>query len=148
MRYSGPWSDMHRHGREDRGSLTAFVALFLVALMALLGLVVDGGREMSADQAAQAEAEQAARAGAGALSVQGLRSGQIQVDQQQAISDAVGFTVTSGHPGSVSVEGGVVTVTVIYSMPTSVLGIIGVSSLRVSATASAVDIAGVTREDQ
>ena len=53
----------------DRGSVTAFVALLLVALVALAGLVVDGGAAMSAHQAAVDEAQQAARAGAGALSV-------------------------------------------------------------------------------
>lgn len=148
MNRSGVSGGSHPHVKEGQGSISAFVALFLVALMVMLGLVVDGGREMSADQAAQAEAEQAARAGAGALTVGGLRSGLIELDQQEAISDAVEFTVQSGHPGTAEVEGDVVTVRVDYSIPTSVLGIVGVSSLPVSATASAIDVVGVTREDR
>src|SRR5581483_8008697 len=50
--------------RDDDGSVTAFVAVLLVALFALMGLVVDGGTAISAQQSAVDEAEQAARAGA------------------------------------------------------------------------------------
>ena len=134
--------------RGDQASISAFVVLLMVALIALLGLVVDGGRAMTARQSAQDEAEQAARAGAGALSVDALRSGQLVLDQQTAVTDAVNFTVQSGHPGRATVSGDTVTVTVSYGVPTDVLGIVGVSSLPISATASAVDVDGVTREDQ
>ncbi len=128
----------------DRGSVSAFVALLLVALVALAGLVVDGGAAMSAHQAAVDEAEQAARAGAGALSTDGLRSGSLVIDQDDAIRSAEAFTSAAGHPGTAAVSAGAVTVTIHYRVPTSVLGIIGITSLPVSATASAVDVQGVT----
>ncbi len=131
--------------RDDHGSLTAFVALLLVALVALGGLVLDGGSAFSAQQAAANEAEQAARAGAGALSVDALRAGSLQLDDQAAVAAAEAFTAAAGHPGVATVVAGVVSVRIAYRIPTSVLGIVGISTLPVSATASAVDVQGVTR---
>jgi Flp pilus assembly protein TadG len=129
----------------DEASVSAFVALMLVALFVVLGMVVDGGTALADHQSAVDEAEQAARAGAGALSVDALRSGSLQLDPQAAIAAAEAFTVAAGHPGSATVSSGVVTVSIRYRMPTSVLGIVGIDSLSVSATASAVDLGGVVR---
>ena len=129
----------------DEGAIAAFVLLVLVGLVALLGLVVDGGTALTARQAAEVEAEQAARAGAGAVSVDALRSGLVQIDTAAAITAAEQFTVASGHPGTADVIGGVVTVRIMYQVPTEVLGIIGIDHLRVSAVASAIDVNGVAR---
>jgi Flp pilus assembly protein TadG len=130
--------------REDGGSVTAFAVLLLVALFVVMGMVLDGGSQVSAHQSAVDEAEQAARAGAGALSVDALRLDSIQLDDQQAISAAEAFTVASGHPGSATVVGQTVIVHVQYRIPTAILGIVGITSLPVSASASAVDVSGVT----
>ena len=119
--------------------------LVLVGLVALLGLVVDGGAALTARQAAEVEAEQAARAGAGAVSVDALRSGYVRIDPAAAVAAAEAFTVAAGHPGSASVAGGVVTVRITYQVPTDILGVIGIDRLRVSAVASAVDVNGVAR---
>ncbi|MGA8725865.1 MAG: pilus assembly protein TadG-related protein [Acidimicrobiales bacterium] len=140
-----PATDARPHcSFSDCGSVSAFVALLLVALVALAGLVVDGGAAMSAHQAAVDEAQQAARAGAGALSTDALRSGSLVIDQDAAVRSAEAFTSAAGHPGTAAVSAGAVTVTIHYRVPTSVLGIIGITSLPVSATASAVDVQGVT----
>jgi Flp pilus assembly protein TadG len=130
--------------RTDEGGLTAFVLLLLVSLVALLGLVVDGGAALTAHQSAQVEAEQAARSGAGALSVDALRTGAIRLDAAAAVRAAEQFTTTAGHPGTATVDGGVVTVHVQYVVPTVVLGIVGIDQLRVSAGASAENLHGVT----
>lgn len=141
----GRTTDAPSHSRfSDRGSISAFIALLLVALVALAGLVVDGGAALSAHQAAVDEAEQAARAGAGALSTDALRSGSLVIDQDAAIDSAEAFTSAAGHPGTATVSGGAVTIAIHYRIPTSVLGIVGITSLPVSATASAVDVQGVT----
>lgn len=50
-------------GLSEEGAITAFAVLLLVALMALLGLVVDGGAAFLAHQSAETEAEQAAVGG-------------------------------------------------------------------------------------
>ena len=57
---------------------------------------------------------------------------------------AEAFTVAAGHPGTASVSGGAVHVQIRYRIPTAVLGIVGISSLPVSASAIAVDVRGVT----
>lgn|GEM_PF-917024 len=129
---------------DDDGSLAPFVVLLLVALMALLGLVVDGGAALTAHQSAVVEAEQAARSGAGAISVDALRSGYVQLDPGSAVAAAERFAAAAGHPGTATVSGGVVTVRVNYSLPTTVLGIIGIRTIAVSAEASAIDLHGVT----
>jgi hypothetical protein len=126
------------------GSIGAFVVLLLLALFALIGLVVDGGSAITAQQSAYNEAEQAARAGAGAVSVDALRSGLVRIDQSGAVAAAEAFTVAAGHPGIATVSGGTVHVQVHYRIPTEILGIVGISSLPVSASASAIDVHGVT----
>lgn len=133
-----------RSALSEQGSVTAFVALLLVALFVLIGLVLDGGSALAAHQAATNEAEQAARAGAGALSVDALRSGSLAIDQQEAVAAATAFTVASGHPGSASVSSGTVVVHVAYRIPTVILGIVGIRSMPVSASARAIDVHGVT----
>ena len=134
-----------RMGLRDDGAIAAFVVLVMVALLALLGLVVDGGTVLTARQAASAEAEQAARVGAGALSIDALRAGQIQIDASAAVATAEQFMMAAGHPGTAVVTGGVVTVRIDYQVPTAILGLIGIGRLDVSATAAAVDVGGVTR---
>ncbi len=133
-----------RDGGSEDGSVSAFVALLLVAVIVLMGLVVDGGAAITAQQAAYDEAEQAARAGAGSLSVDALRSGSVQLDQNRAVAAAEAFMVATGHPGVATVSAGVVVVQVRYRIKTQVLGIVGIVTLPVSATASAVDVHGVT----
>lgn len=128
----------------QEGSISAFMVLMLVAVVVLMGLVVDGGAVLSAQQAASDEAEQAARAGAGALSVNALRTGVVELNQQEAIAAAEKFTVAAGHPGVATTSSGMVTVVIRYRIHTEILGIVGVDSLSVSASASAVDVQGVT----
>jgi hypothetical protein len=128
----------------QEASISAFVILFMLAVFALMGLVVDGGSALSAQQAASDEAEQAARAGAGQLSIDALRSGVVQLNQSKAISEAEQFTVDAGHPGIATVSAGTVTVQIEYQMPTVLLGMIHIPFITISATASAVDVQGVT----
>jgi Flp pilus assembly protein TadG len=116
----------------------------LIAVFVLIGLVVDGGAVLSAQQSASDEAEQAARAGAGALSVDALRTGAVALNQQEAVVAAERFTAAAGHPGIATVSSGMVTVVIQYRIHTEILGIVGIDSLPVSASASAVDVQGVT----
>ena len=132
-----------RRTQNEGGSISAFLALLAVALMALAGIAIDGGRVVVARQAANAEAEQAARAGASALSIGGLRAGALTLDVPAAIAAAESFTDASGHPGSAMVIGSTVVVTVDYRLPTDVLGIVGIRSLVVSGRGAATDLMGV-----
>ena len=131
--------------RDDQGAIAAFLALVMVGLLALLGLVIDGGTALTSSQAAQVEAEQAAGAGAGALSVDALRAGVVQIDGAAATAAAQKFMVAAGHPGTVDVVGGLVSVHIRYQVPTAVLGLVGINRITVVADAAAVDVSGVVR---
>jgi hypothetical protein len=138
---------LRRAKRDETGVLTAYVAVLAVALLAIVGMAVDSGRALAAQGLAAGEAEQAARAGAGQLSVQGLRDGRLYVDPSAAVKAAEAYTLLSGHPGTATVSNGVVTVRVVVVVPTTILDIVGVKSITVSATASASDISGVTKQN-
>jgi len=131
----------------DRGSLTVFVAVLALALFVLVGLVIDGGRALSENAAAASDAEQAARLGAGQLSLDGIRAGVVTINPSAAIASAQRFLIGMGRTGTVSVFGQTVVVHVDSSAPTAVLGIIGIDHIRVSVTASATNVHGVTRSD-
>jgi Flp pilus assembly protein TadG len=129
--------------RDETGMLTAFVAVLAVALLAVAGMAVDFGRAIAAQRLATDEAGQAARAGAGRLSVNALRDGRVSINDASAIEAAEQYMLICGHPGTAWVHDGVVTVRVVEVVPTTVLGIVGVSTITVSAMASAADVSGV-----
>jgi Flp pilus assembly protein TadG len=131
----------------ERGSLTVFTAVFCVALFVLIGLVVDTGRAISARAAAMSEAEQAARTGAGQVSVGALRSGTVEVDPTAAVDAAEEYLASVGQTGWTSVVGETVTVHVESQEPTVILGIVGINRIHISVSASATDLHGVTEED-
>jgi Flp pilus assembly protein TadG len=133
--------------RDESGVLTAFVAVLAVALFVIVGMAVDCGRAIAAQRLAADEAEQAARTGAGQVSVPALRAGQVVLDSPAAVHWAEGYTISSGHPGTATASNGIVTVRVVVAVPTTILGIVGVPTITVSATASASDVRGVTKQD-
>jgi Flp pilus assembly protein TadG len=118
--------------------------VFLTMFLALAGLVADGGHYLDAKQAAAAEAEQAARAGAGSLDVGELHAGTIALDPATAVTTAENFMNSSGQPGTAWVVGNTVYAQISYRMPTQILGIIGVGSMALSVTESATDVSGIT----
>jgi len=127
----------------EDGSIVVFTLLFVVALLALIGLVVDGGRAIAAKESAMAETEQAARVGADMLSRSALYDGWIKDNYAQAIDAAEIYMLHSGHPGTASVYGGTVVAAIDpYNMPTTFLAIIGIKSLSISAVSSVTNIAG------
>ena len=135
-----------RRGRSlelEQGALTPFVLLLCVALMAVLALIVDGGRALSARQAAFAEAEQAARVGATQLSIASLHAGLTTLQIGSAEAAAEQYMSASGHPGSAVVVGGCVLATVRpYALATPLLALVGIDHLPVSASAGATAVVG------
>jgi Flp pilus assembly protein TadG len=131
----------------ETGSLTVFVVFLALALFALVGLVVDSGRAISARSAAMNQAEQAARTGAGQLSIQGLRSGQVEIDPLAAVEAAEAYLSSVGDTGTATVSGNVVTVRVQETEPTVILQIVGIDRIKISVEASAMDVRGITRQD-
>lgn len=128
----------HRFDDSESGMVTAFVVIFTVALLAMAGLVLDGGLALSAKVQAIDDAQAAARAGAQAINIPLYRStGQITLDPAHATADAEHYLAQSGHTGTVTVDGDQVTVTVTISQPTQILSLVGIDHIPVSATGSA-----------
>lgn len=143
---SGAGRDRHWRGADD-GSFTVFLTVLALALFALIGLVVDGGRAVAAQSAAAGESEQAARLGADQISVEALRLGTVAIDPASATRAAYAYLRSVGTSGTVTISGQTVVVHVQSSVPTEILGIIGIRQIGVSASASASNVHGVTRED-
>ncbi|HLN07208.1 MAG TPA: pilus assembly protein TadG-related protein [Acidimicrobiales bacterium] len=137
-----PTASSRRASSPELGAVTPFVMLLCVALVALLALVVDGGRVLNARETALSEAEQAARAGAVQLSASSLHGGLTAVQVASAIATAERYMAASGHPGSATVAGTVVVTTVRFLLPTPLLALVGISALPVSASAAATAVVG------
>jgi hypothetical protein len=120
--------------------MTVFVLAWVVALWAIVGLAVDGGRAMAAKAAGETLALRAARQAASAVSVEQLRRGQVLVDPGTARAAAAAVLAESGSrwQGHLAVlQGGrEVVVQVSARLPTDVLGFIGVPWLVVRATSA------------
>lgn len=127
-------------GTAEQGAVTVFVVLFTVALLAVAGLVIDGGYALGAKRQAMNHAEQAARAGADALDPAALRDGRTVVDGSRAADAAQQYLALVGARGTVDVVGGEVTVTVTSRQDTTMLSAVGVTSIPISASATALSI--------
>lgn len=142
---SGP-----RHGarRGDAGSASIILVLLTPALLAVAGLVVDGGRAINARERAANQAEQAARAAADALDIDALRAGTGElIDPVAAKRRAESYLAASGSTGTVTVNSGTVTVTVTATTRTAFFAVIGIHQIRVTGSAAARPARGVVSEE-
>ena len=86
----------------DEGATSAVVVVLATALFALGGLVFDGGRAITGRQRAANEAEQAARAGVDAVSLDTLRGdGALTLDPRRARAAAESYLAATGNTGRV-----------------------------------------------
>lgn len=130
----------------DRGSLTLMLAVLMVALLALAGLVIDGGRKLNEAENAYAIAQEAARAGAGQVDTSAAYgAGKFHVDQAQAIAAARAYLASAGYQGTVSAVGAdQIGVSVTVTQQTTVLSLIGIDTMTSTGTAVASLVTGVT----
>lgn len=137
---------MRRWQRCEAGQVTAFVTIVTMALVLATGLVVDGGRLIEAKRRVNNRAEQAARAGAQALSVEALRSSGDQVIDKEGAGAAVrDYLSRVGSEGRVlSVSGDSVTVEVTDSTSLLILGVAGLADQTVTGTGTARNVRGIT----
>ena len=119
----------------DRGSITAFVVVITMTIMACAGLAVDGARVVGAKVAAADHAENAARAGA--QEVTALREGgPPRLDPARARASAEAYLADQGVSGEVSATAQRITVTVRATVATTLLRLVGISAKTVTATRS------------
>lgn len=121
------------------------LVLFL-ALIALAGIVIDGGAKLNQAENANAIAQEAARAGAGNVNqANAYASGKFTVDQAQAIAAARQYLASAGYRGTVSAPTpDTIQVTVTVTSPTRVLSVIGIGSMTSTGSATASLVTGVT----
>ena len=140
-------------GDGEQGAALVWLLLLAPVLFAFAGLVLDGGRSISARQDAANLSEQAARTAVDQLDVDSRTSGIdvqfLQIDPAAARSAACGY-VAAARPGascSVRLTGdGQVRVQVDVTTPTAILGVIGVRQLHASGTGQARPAFGATQE--
>lgn len=122
-----------RDGR-DEGYVSVMVAGVVLAVMAAIGLVVDGSIALAAHRTANNEAEQAARAAAQAIDLtsytDGQGQGQPRIDPAAARAAAAAYLQGTGDPYTVEITGpSQITVTVTVVRPTRLLSMVGVQTI-------------------
>lgn len=142
---SQPRSRGRRGRRGEEGRVTAFVVSAFAGLLAMAGLVLDGGLALAAKVEAIGQAQEAARAGAQRLDLAAYRAdGTLQVQPAEAVTAAKRYLDAVGATGTVTVVGNTVTVTITTVRPTQLLDLVGIDALTVAGTGSAQPHRGVT----
>jgi hypothetical protein len=120
--------------RSDRGAVTLFVSIAVVGLIAIAGLVVDGGAKVRAVQRADRLAAEAARTAGQAVDLPAAMAGTaVRVDRRSALTAAQAYLRTAGASGSavVSDDGRSLRVTTSATVATVFLGLVGVPEFTV-----------------
>jgi hypothetical protein len=128
----------------ERGSVTAFVVIMTSALLAMAGLVIDGGYALAAHRRAFNEAEAAARAGAQAVDLDTLRAtGDVVLDAGEAERHALEYLAALDRSGSVVVDGDVVRVHLSFEHGLVLLDAFGVGPMTIEGDGEARAVRGV-----
>jgi Putative Flp pilus-assembly TadE/G-like len=136
-----------RAGARDEGAVSLFVVVIVLALLAAIGLVVDGGGKVRALERADEAAREAARAGSQMLDVPAaVRGERITVEPGAAARAARSHLHAAGVEGTVSVSGVVVRVSTRVVYQPVFLGFVGVGPIAVTGEASATPVMGSDEE--
>ena len=124
---------------DERGSITAFVAVVAVALVMVAGMAYDGGRVIATLARARSDADKAARAGAQEIDITHLRStGETILDPGRAEVAALAYLERAGSAGTVRVDEASITVTVSITHEMRILPVAD-RAVVVAETATALD---------
>jgi hypothetical protein len=128
----------------DEGRIALLVIVLAFAVLAMIGLSVDGGGKLRALQRADRLAVEAARAAGQAIAApQAIQGGQKVVDPPAAVAAAESYLAAAGVTGAVAVSPDrtqvTVTVTIMYN--TVFLGMIGIDTLPATRQATAAVVA-------
>ncbi|MFB7054199.1 pilus assembly protein TadG-related protein [Streptomyces vinaceus] len=138
----------HSRVHEDRGGIAIYTAIVTVALLAIIGLAIDGGGKLRATERADATAMEAARAAGQAIDPAAAVTGTaVRVDPAAAQAAAQAYLARAGTQGSaaLSADGTQLTVTVHDTYPTEFLAIAGIGSMDVTGHGSARLLYGTTQ---
>ena len=125
--------------RDERGSISIWMAVAGLALMVLVGLAVDLGGQVHAKQRAHDIAAEAARTGGQQVQAGPAIEGRyVNVDTAAARAAAQQYLAAAGVTGTVTITGGdIITVDVTDTYSPKFLGFIGIGDLSVTSDASA-----------
>lgn len=128
---------MRHPSNNERGSVTLWAVVITTAVLAVMGLVVDGGAQLRATQRADQVAREAARAAGQAISGDPIlgRPGLVDVSRGRQAANA--YLAAAGIPGDVSVSGTTITVSTRVSFTPVMLSAFGVGSVTVTGSAVA-----------
>jgi Flp pilus assembly protein TadG len=130
---------------DDSGQITPWTVVGVLIVMILAGLVLDLGLGMSDKVRTLDLAQAAARAGAREIDLTTYRTtGVVQLDPAQATTAARRFLAEAGVPGTATASTTAVTVTIRTARRTQLLNLVGITSLPVTASATATPLTGVT----
>lgn len=122
----------------ERGSVTLWLALSAMVMALCVGLAVDLGGKVHAQERAHHLAAQAARTAGEQVSASAMRGLAPGVDANAARAAALAYLSRAGVTGTVAITGGnTVTVTVRDTYAPVFLGAIGVPPLTVTGTSAA-----------
>jgi len=129
----------------DEGMVSAFLLATMIGLFAVAGLGLDPGEAYAKKIHAIGQAEEAARAGAQQIDLTTYRTtGTLQLDPAAAQQAAQRFLTADGETGTVTATTTRVTVTITTGYRTQLWQLIGVDTIAVHATGSAVPQRGIT----
>jgi len=142
------WRRLRTDPDRDAGSAALWLAVVMVALLAFAGLVLDGGTALAARGQAADVAQQAARAGADALSPNAVFGGggapSLGAQEAAANTAARNVLAAAGVTGTVAVSAASVTVTATATKQTAILSAVGINQVSGTASATAVPLLGTT----
>lgn len=140
-------STLRRLHEDERGQALVLVAIYLLGLIAVAGLVADGGLVLAQRRDLQNAADAAAAAGAMQLDEDHYRStagAEVALDEDAAYQAAAQHLAAEGDAVySVGVDDARVEVTVSRSANTAFLRLLGIESVTITAEASAEPRHGV-----
>lgn len=128
----------------DAGMVSAFVLAAMIGLVAVVGLALDPGEAFAAKIRAIGQAEEAARGGAQQINLTVYRtSGTLQLDPAAAEQAAHRFLTAEHLAGTVTATTARVTVTITTIYRTRLWQLVGVDTIPVHGSGSAVPQRGV-----
>ena len=132
-------SRQDKSGRDEHGSISLWMVTSSFVMMVLVGLAVDLGGQVHTQQRARDLAAQAARTGGQQVQAAPAIEGRyLNVDVSAARSAAEAYLSTAGIDGTVSINGGdTITVDVTDTYEPRFLGLLGITHLDVTGTATA-----------
>lgn len=129
-----------RAAQRDRGSMSLFFAVTTVAILMVMGLLVDGGGALNTANRATSIAQEAARTAGQQLDpAQAIEGTAITIDPDAATGAAQDYLATADVTGNVEITDGgqSITVTVHDTYNTLFAQFVGKGTIHVTGTATA-----------